>query len=113
LAKRLILALVFLAASASPSFGEVRWMGKAEGKKALGGWVKDVSGPPGRGYWAGEVEEIEIDDTGSGFTLTGRVKVKITWITDRTSYRCHEIYIVNSSDCEDFNYRSLMLSECQ
>jgi hypothetical protein len=112
LVKRLVLALLFLTVCASPAFAEVRWIGKAEGTKLLGKWVKDVTGPPRRGYWAGEVEEIEIDAQAAEFTLTGRIKVKITWVTDRTSYRCHEIYLMNADDVEDFEYRSLMLTQC-
>jgi len=110
--KRLIWALIILVAGASPTLAGVRWMTKAEAKDALGRGLKDVTGPPGKGYWAGEIEEIEINETDEGFTLTGRVKVKITWVTDRTSYRCHEIYIIDSDDLEDFTHRSLMLTEC-
>jgi hypothetical protein len=113
LAKRILLILLFLMACTSPTFAEIRWIGKAEGTKLLGKWVKDVSGPPRRGYWAGEVTEIEIDAQEAGFTLTGRIKVKITWVTDRTSYKCHEIYLMNAEDVEDFEYRSLMLTQCQ
>ena len=111
--RKFIFVLLILVTCASPTFAAVRWVGKAEGKQLLGGWVKDVTGPPRRGYWAGEVEEIEIDATETGFTLTGRIKVKITWVTDRTSYRCHEIYLMNANDVEDFEYRSLMLTECE
>ena len=110
--KRLVLTLLFLTVCASPTFAEIRWIGKAEGTKLLGDWVKDVTGPPRKGYWAGEVEEIEIDVKATEFTLTGRVKVKITWVTDRTSYRCHETYLMNAGDVEDFEYRSIMLTKC-
>src|ERR1700686_1037681 len=106
--KRLVLALLFLTVCASPTFAEVRWIGKAEGTKLLGKWAEDVAGP--HGYWAGEVEEIEIDASESSFTLTGRIKVKVTWITDRTSYECHKVYLM---DVHDFKYRSLMLRQCQ
>jgi hypothetical protein len=109
--KRLAMALLFLIACASPTFAEVRWIGKAEGTKLLGKWVKDVAGP--HGYWAGEVEEIEIDASETTFSLTGRTKVKITWITDRTSYECHKVYLMNAEDVHDFEYRSLMLRQCE
>jgi hypothetical protein len=99
-------------ASTIPTYAEVRWIGEAEGKKLFGAWIKDVTGPPGRGYWAGEVSEVEIDQTEAGLTLTGRIKVRITWVTDRTSYRCHEIYFLNANEVEDFTHRSLMLTEC-
>jgi hypothetical protein len=112
LTKRLLMVLLILAGTARISHAGVRWMGETEGKKVLGGWVKDVTGPPGMGYWAGEVTEIEIDENEQGFTLTGRAKVRITWITDRTSYQCHEIYIVRADEVEDFTHRSLMLREC-
>lgn len=103
---------LFLAAFSAPSHASVRWIGETEGKKIFGGWIKDVTGPPGRGYWAGKVVEVEIDETDSGLTLTGRSKVEITWVTDRTSYRCHEVYIILADDLEDFTHRSLMLTQC-
>ena len=109
---KIVLLLLLVAASTIPSHAESRWINETEGEKIFGGWIKDVTGPRGRGYWAGKVEEVEIDETASGMTLTGRVKVKITWVTDRTSYQCHNIYIMHNDDVEDFTHRSLMLREC-
>lgn len=110
--RALMVSLLLLAASVIPAQAGVRWVGETEGKEIFGGWIKDLTGPPGRGYWAGEVVEVEINESETGLTLTGRAKVKITWVTDRTSYRCHEIYIIHSDDAEDFTHRSLMLREC-
>ena len=110
--KALLMSLLALMLAALPAQAEVRWLGKAEGEKIFGGWMKDVTGPPGKGYWAGEIVEVEIDATDTGFTLTGRTKIKITWVTDRTSYCCHEVYIIHANECEDFTHRSLMLREC-
>jgi hypothetical protein len=112
LTRRLLIVLLLLAGTAIPGHAGVRWIGEAEGKKIFGGWAMDVTGPPGKGYWAGEVTEIEIDESESGLTLTGRSKVRITWVTDRTSYECHEIYIIHVDEVEDFTHRSLMLREC-
>lgn len=112
--RALMMTLLLLTASVIPAQAEVRWIGETEGKEIFGGWIKDLTGPPGRGYWAGKVVEVEVDinEAKTGLTLTGRVKVEITWVTDRTSYRCHETYIIHSDEAEDFSHRSLMLREC-
>lgn len=107
-----LVLLLLLAAFVAPTYAGVRWIGEAEGRRIFGGWMKDVTGPPGKGYWAGKIVEVEIDETGSGVSLTGQTKVKITWVTDRTSYQCHEVYTMHVDDLEDFTHRSLMLREC-
>ena len=113
LRKALRMSLLLLVASVIPAQAGVRWIGETEGKEIFGGWIKDVTGPPGKGYWAGEVVEVEINETEGGLALTGRAKIRITWVTDRTSYNCHEIYIIHADDLEDFTHRSLMLRECK
>ena len=110
--KKTLMVLLLLAVSVVPGHAGTRWIGETEGKEIFGGWIKDVTGPQGRGYWAGEVVEVEINETEAGMTLTGRAKIKITWVTDRTSYQCHEVYIMHADDVEDFTHRSLMLREC-
>lgn len=75
--------------------------------------VKDQTGPPGKGYWAGRVEAVEVSETEEGERITGRVKVTITWRTDRTSYECHKVYLMEMEDMEDFTHRSIALAKCQ
>ena len=94
------------------AIAESRWVGIEELEEELGQEVRDVTGP--RGYWAGKVREAELvfRDDGSVKT-TGRIKVLITWVTDRTDYQCHSVYIMNLDEVEDFTHRSLALRRCR
>ncbi len=66
-----------------------------------------------RGYWAGRIAELGIIETENETSFSGRVKVQITWVTDRTHYRCHKIYEMRQEDVKDFTHRSIMLRRCK
>jgi hypothetical protein len=71
--------------------------------------IIEVTSNNGKGYWAGKILEFEHIN----YEMTGRVKVMITWVTDRTDYECHQVYIMYQSNLKDFTHRSIMLRRCQ
>lgn len=103
--------LLLLAGGAASA--ETRWVDQAEMKERFGVTVGDQTGPPGKGYWAGHVDAVEVSDTEEGERMTGRVKVTITWRTDRTDYECHNTYVMQMEDMEDFTHRSIALTKCR
>ena len=112
--RRLAVGILVMAAMAGLCYADTRWLTADEIEEETGKKIYDVTGPKGRGYWAGSVEEVEIYvyDDGSVET-TGRIKVRITWVTDRTDYECHGVYIMYADEVEDFTHRSLALRRCR
>ncbi len=110
--RRLALGFLIMTAIAGLSYADTQWLTADEVEEKTGRKIPDVTGP--RGYWAGSVEEVEVNvsDDGSVKT-TGRIKVRITWVTDRTDYECHGIYIMYADEVEDFTHRSLALRRCR
>lgn len=102
--------LVILSATYSTAQAEFRWMSIQEIIDRGGSDISDVT--DSRGYWAGRIVAVGVYDNDSQFKFAGNVKVKITWVTDRTDYQCHQVYEMQQSDVTDFTHRSLMLTKC-
>ena len=60
-------------------------------------------------HWAGEIIGMYYD---AGIRTFSKLKIKITWKTDRSPYQCGEIAIVPARSVKDFRFRSLQLHKC-
>ena len=60
-------------------------------------------------YWAGELIEFYFDINSNSFT---RFKIKITWITDRSPFKCGQIIEIRPDQVMDFKHRSYALKRC-
>lgn len=105
------IALISMLVMAQVAQAEFRWMSIKEIIERGGSEINDVTAP--NGYWAGSVVAVGLYDTGEGFKFAGNLKVKITWITDRTYYQCHKVYEMQQKDIKDFTHRSIMLRRCR
>ncbi|SEH08661.1 hypothetical protein [Candidatus Venteria ishoeyi] len=102
---------IMLFTMAQVAQAEFRWMSIEEIKERGGSEINDIT--DSRGYWAGRVIAVGVRDMGDKFKFVGSLKVKITWVTDRTSYQCHNIYEMQQDEIKDFTHRSIMLKKCQ
>jgi hypothetical protein len=66
----------------------------------------------GRGifqYWAGEAKEFYFNRDTQKFE---RIKVRITWVTDRSPYSCGQVVDLGAGEVKDFNFRAWALEKC-
>ena len=84
------------------------WYSTTELTEIIGKDFNDLEVMGSNGYWVGRVLAGEFDSNNQPKNL----KVKITWVTDRTDYRCNDIYIVSFFKVKEFTHRSLMLRKC-
>ena len=60
-------------------------------------------------HWAGEVIEAYYVKGNGTFS---RYKISISWITDRSSYRCGQIIVKGVDEVKDFTSRSFAMKRC-
>lgn len=78
----------------------------AQNKKP--GCFNDVTPKGVIGKWAGTALAVEQNNG----QLSGNVKVKITWISSLTEYKCGDIKVFNNNDLKDFASRSVDMERC-
>lgn len=61
-------------------------------------------------YWAGDVGEMYYELGQTAFT---KMRVKVTHVTDNTSYRCGQIIEIYPEDVRDLEALSMALRKCR
>jgi len=55
-------------------------------------------------YWAGVI-------THANFSIN-EYRIRITHVTDRTSYKCGQVIEVSENEVKEFTHRALLLQKC-
>jgi len=71
--------------------------------------VVPVTGTSIMSSWAGDPMDMYYDEGSNSIT---RVRIRITWTTDRSPYSCGQIIILRPDETQNFTKRSLAMREC-
>uniref|UniRef100_UPI0025D70465 hypothetical protein n=1 Tax=uncultured Thiodictyon sp. TaxID=1846217 RepID=UPI0025D70465 len=60
--------------------------------------------------WAGETMKMYYEKSSNSFT---KIRIRVTWTTDRSPYKCGETITMRPDEIKDFTHRSLAMTQCR